>query len=119
MQVLSVIVSALLVLGTAAGSASAQDAEGSKDHPMLSRMPGYSISTYDAQDFSVFDFATDPPTHVEGRYWRIDYSVPDNGKKSGPVQIARNYADLLVKRGGKKVVEQVDAGGGTEVAWMP
>lgn len=119
MRVFTVFASTLLVVGTIAIPAIAQDAEGSKDHPMLSRMPGYVIGDYDAQDFSVFDFATDPATHVEGRYWRIEYAVPDGGKKAGPVQIARNYTDLLVKRGGKTVVDQVGAGGGTAVAWMP
>lgn len=119
MRVFTVFASALVVVGAIAWPAAAQDAEGSKDHPMLSRMPGYVIGDYDAQDFSVFDFATDPATHVEGRYWRIEYSVPDGGKKAGPVQIARNYTNLLVKRGGKTVADQVGAGGGTAVAWMP
>lgn len=119
MRVFTVFASTLLVVGAIAIPAIAQDAEGSKDHPMLSRMPGYVIGDYDAQDFSVFDFATDPATHVEGRYWRIEYAVPDGGKKAGPVQIARNYTDLLLKRGGKTVVDQVGAGGGTAVAWMP
>ena len=119
MRLFTAFASALLVVGIMASSANAQDTEGSKDHPMLSRMPGYVITTYDAQDFSVFDFATDPATHVEGRYWKIEYGVAEGGKKSGPVQIARNYTDLLVKRGGKKLVDQVDAGGGTALAWMP
>jgi outer membrane protein OmpA-like peptidoglycan-associated protein len=119
MRPFTVFASALLLAGAIAIPASAQDAEGSKDHPMLSRMPGYVIGNYDAQDFSVFDFQTDPTTHVEGRYWKIEYIVPEGGKKSGPVQISRNYTDLLVKRSGKKLVDVVDAGGGTSVAWMP
>jgi OOP family OmpA-OmpF porin len=119
MRVVTVFASALVFVGALAMPAIAQDVEGSKDHPMLSRMPGYAIGTYDAQEFSVYDFATDPVTHVEGRFWKIDYVVPDNGKKSGPVQIARNYTDLFVKRGGKKVADSVSSGGGTSVAWMP
>src|SRR5436189_3281710 len=86
---------------------------------MVSRMPGYIIQNYDAQDFSVFDFQTDPASHVEGRYWKIEYGLPEHGRKSGPVQIARNYTDLFVKRSGKKFPDAVDAGGGTAVAWMP
>jgi outer membrane protein OmpA-like peptidoglycan-associated protein len=119
MRPFTVFASALLIVGAVAIPARAQDAEGSKDHPMLSRMPGYVIQGYDAQDFSVFDFQTDPGTHVEGRYWKIEYGLPEGGKKTGPVQIARNYTDLLVKRGGKKVADSVDSGGGTAVAWMP
>jgi len=119
MRPFTVFTSALLLAAAIATPARAQDAEGSKDHPMLSRMPGYVIGNYDAQDFSVFDFATDPNTHVEGRFWRIEYVLPEGGKKSGPVQISRNYTDLFVKRGGKKLADSVDSGGGTAVAWMP
>jgi len=119
MRLFTVVASAFLIAVTIAVPAMAQDVEGSKDHPMVSRMPGYIIQTYDAQDFSVFDFQTDPTSHVEGRYWRIEYAVPEGGKKAGPVQISRNYTDLFVKRGGKKFPDAVDAGGGTSVAWMP
>ena len=34
-----------------AAAASAQDVEGSKDHPMFSRFPNYLISNYDVSDF--------------------------------------------------------------------
>ena len=46
MRLLTVAASALLMAGCFAASALAQDAEGSKDHPMLSRMPGYIIQNY-------------------------------------------------------------------------
>jgi OOP family OmpA-OmpF porin len=111
-----------VVLASLASSLSlvgiAQDEAGSKDHPMFSRLPGYQIEHYDAQDFASFDFQTDPPKAVEGRYWHIQYTVKEGGKKSGPLQIARNYTNLLVKQGGKKLVETVDAGGGTTVAQL-
>jgi outer membrane protein OmpA-like peptidoglycan-associated protein len=97
----------------------AQDADGSKDHPMFSRMPGYYIEEYDAQDFATFELETDPARKVEGRYTRISYWLKEGAKKVGPVQIARNYTDLLVKRGGKKLTDDVDAGGGRTVAQLP
>ena len=104
----------------AAASTQAQtDVEGSKDHPMFSRMPGYWIQEYDAQDFSLFEFSTDPRRSVEGRYWRINYALSDGAKKAGPVQTARNYTSLMVNRGGKKLADDVSAGGGTTVAQMP
>jgi outer membrane protein OmpA-like peptidoglycan-associated protein len=95
------------------------DTDGSKDHPMLSRMPGYYIENYDAQDFSKFDLETDPPKSVEGKYWHIEYWLNEGAKKYGPVQIARNYTDLIVKRGGKKIADDVDASGGTTIAQLP
>lgn len=96
-----------------------QDADGSKDHPMFSRMPGYYIEDYDAQDFTSFELDTDPGRTVEGRYWKISYWLKENAKKAGPVQIARNYTDLMIKRGGKKLFDDVDSSGGTTVAQMP
>ncbi len=95
------------------------DAEGAKDHPMFSRMPGYFIEDYDYQDFAPLDLETDPSKHVEGRYWTIQYHLKENAKKVGPLQIARNYTDLIVKRGGKKLLEDVDPSGGTTVAQLP
>jgi len=108
---------ALLTIGAVASAQ--DDVDGGKDHPMFSRMPGYAISNYDAQDFANFEFALDPAKKVEGRYWRIDYVLKEGARKAGPLQIARNHTDLLVRRGGKKLVEEVSAGGGTTVAeWV-
>src|SRR6266540_381103 len=90
-----------------------------KDHPMFSRMPGYYIEEYDAQDFSSFELDTEPPRKVEGRFWRISYWLKDGARKVGPVQIARNYINLMLQRGGKKLADDVDAGGGTAIAQMP
>jgi OOP family OmpA-OmpF porin len=95
------------------------DVDGSKDHPMFSRMPGYYIQDYDAQDFSSVDLDIEPPKKVEGRYWRIAYQLKDGQKKFGPVQIARNYTDLMIKRGGKKLVDDANTDGGHAIAQMP
>jgi outer membrane protein OmpA-like peptidoglycan-associated protein len=86
---------------------------------MFSRMPGYYIDDYDANDFGGLDLYLDPDKHVEGRFWQISYRLKEGAKRVGPVQIARNYTDLAVKRGGKRLSEQVDASGGTSVARMP
>ena len=94
------------------------DAEGSKDHPMFARVAGYFIEQYDAQDVSSVELATDPPKRVEGRFWKISYSLKGNAGKVGPVQIARTYTDPMVKGGGTKLVDDVDAGGGTTIARM-
>jgi len=97
-----------------------EDAEGSNDHPMLSRFPGYYIDNYDAQDFSAYEFRVgDQEQKVEGRYWQISYVLKEGAKKGGPVQIGRNYSDLFLKRGGTRLVEDLDAGGGVLTARMP
>jgi OOP family OmpA-OmpF porin len=113
------VIAAAVCLCAAPALAQDTDAGGSKDHPMFSRMPGYYIEDYDAQDFSSFELDTDPPRNVEGRYWKIAYWLKENAKKSGPVQIARNYTDLMIRRGGKKLFDDMDQSGGTTVAQMP
>jgi len=111
----------VIALFVAPATMAQDDAENSKDHPMFSRMPGYYINEYDAQDFSTLELDLDGNNtkKVEGRYWHIDYQLKEGSRKFGPVQIARNYTDLMVKRGGKKIKDEVDAGGGESIASMP
>lgn len=116
----TVAVAAICMIAVSFGSspavARAQDAEGSKDHPMFSRVPGYQITVYDAQDFAKFELSVDPAKTVEGKYWRIEYALKEGGKKVGPLQIGRSHTDLFVKRGGKRPTEDLSAGGGVTVA---
>ncbi len=113
------LIAAAMCLCAAPALAQDKDADGSKDHPMFSRMPGYYIEEYDAQDFSSIELDTEPPRKVEGRLWKISYWLKEGARKVGPVQIARNYTDLMVKRGGKKLFDDVDSGGGSAIAEMP
>jgi OOP family OmpA-OmpF porin len=111
-----------IVVCLVAVAASAQDdPPGSKDHPMFSRMPSYVIVDANVQDFGADDFNVghDTTKHVEGQYSRIQYAVKEGGRKAGPLQIGRNYTDLLVKRGGKRLTEELSAGGGETTASMP
>ena len=82
---------------------------------------GYYIEEYDPQDFGTYTFqlADDKEQKVEGRYWKIEYWLKDGAKKGGPVEIGRNYASLLTQRGGRKIYDTLDAGGGTLTARMP
>lgn len=111
----------LLALLCAAGPALAQeDAEGAKDHPVIARMAGYALSNAEVQDFGAYDFTIgDDTKKIEGRYWRLEYSLKEGAKNPGPLSIARNYANALIAKKGRKVFEGVDAGGGTATASMP
>jgi len=98
------------------------DTEGSKDHPMVSRFPGYYINDYDQQDFGSYEFQTGEDQHqkIEGRYWRIEYWVKEGAKKGGPIEIGRNYANLFTQRGGRKLFDDLDSrSGGVLTARMP
>ncbi|MBM3751032.1 MAG: OmpA family protein [Acidimicrobiia bacterium] len=104
-----------------AGPVDAQeaDAEGSKDHPVFSRMPGFYINNYDEQEFSSFDFSLDPERKVEGHYWSIQYVLNEGVRKPGPLQIGRNYTNLIRQRGGALLLEALDPSGGTTIARLP
>lgn len=118
MKPMSAVAFLLLAL-TAAPCLAQDDADGAKDHPMFSRMPGYYIEEYDAQDFANLELDLEPTKTVEGRFWSIEYWIKDGAKKIGPLQIARNYTALIVKQGGTKLFEDVDASGGTAIAQWP
>jgi outer membrane protein OmpA-like peptidoglycan-associated protein len=114
------LAAAALLAAPAPGFAQ-QDEEGCKDHPMLSRFPGYYISECEAHDFSTHDFTVseDAEKKAEGRYWRISYWLKEGAKSASPVQLSRNYANALAPRGGVRVFEAIDTSGGTATLRLP
>ena len=93
-----------------------------KEHPRFSGMPSYQISNVDEQEFGAGEFEIGgglPPKHVEGKYWEIQYSLKEGAKKAGPLQICRNYTAILLAKGGKKLLEDANSGGGTTTGTMP
>jgi len=97
-----------------------QDSAGCKDHPMFTRMPNYLIANCEDQEFSTFDFTVGETTRkIEGRLWRIDFAIKEGAKVAGPLQIGRNYWNAMAGKGGKRILEQLDTGGGVLVATMP
>lgn len=117
---LSVSLAAVLLFA-AAGPVRAQeaDADGSKDHPVFSRMPGFYINSYDEQEFSEFEFSLEPARKVAGHYWNIQYVLNEGARKPGPLQIGRNYTNLIRQRGGALLLEDLDPSGGTTIARLP
>jgi len=118
MKLTSLIALACLLV---AAPALAQDEAGCKDQTFFTRMPNYIIDNCEDQEFSVFEFTlTDGGTEkVEGRYWHINFHIKDEVKPAGPLQIGRNYWNAMASKGGKRLVEALDAGGGQFVANMP
>ncbi|MDQ3012466.1 MAG: OmpA family protein [Acidobacteriota bacterium] len=97
------ICACLLVLVSSVANAQ-QDVKGSSDHPLFpNRMPGYSISNYQQQDFSAYKFRTRPPQNVEGKYTRIHYYLKDTNQHPGGVAIRRNYENAIKAVGGQVV----------------
>jgi OOP family OmpA-OmpF porin len=90
-----------------------EDLDGSKDHPLFTRIPGYYIDDYTQQDFSSFEFEGKDgnPVAVEGRFTKIGYRPKD--KTVSPIQIGRNYQNAFAKIGGIIVFQDLSTGGGS------
>lgn len=108
----------LLAFLLAVGTATAQpDAEGSKDHPMFTRMPGFYIEDYQASDFDSNQFIVSTKVEgdweeksIEGKKTTIWYTLQEGAKESSALQIIRNHQKAAEKIGGKKLYENDDPG---------
>jgi outer membrane protein OmpA-like peptidoglycan-associated protein len=118
------VVVLLVLLVSAALPALAEgekDIEGGKDHPLLTRMPGYYLSSYEAKDFDSSEsaYAPAPDDRWEGKTTKLGYSAKDETKLTSMEQIARNYEAALRRIGGKvlysdsgTVAVKIQKGGG-------
>jgi outer membrane protein OmpA-like peptidoglycan-associated protein len=101
----------LLVSCFMAGIALAQtDIQGSKDHPLITRMPGYYISEYTLSEFGAYDptVIDGKDVHWEGKVYSIGYSREESGRSVSTLQIVRNY-EAAIKRIGGKILGSGDA----------
>jgi outer membrane protein OmpA-like peptidoglycan-associated protein len=113
MQHLKTIIMAIIAILFSTVTLSAEeDQMGGKDHPLLTRMPGYFISTYSQNDFDKFDFEIKggTTTSIEGHFTEIGYRP--NDKAASPIQIGRNYQNAITKIGGTVLFEELSSGGG-------
>ena len=99
-------------------SVAQEDAEGSKDPSLFTRMPGFYISNYDELQFDKFDFPVSEgkTQSVEGHHYHINYYLNDNAKTPSGIQVMRNYTNAIKKIGGQVVYEFED--GGTQYSIM-
>lgn len=95
------------LLSTAVVVLAQEDVPGSKDHPLLTRMPGFFISAYEQKDFDQTDFKSSKgdDIRVEGRTIHIEYEIEDGKRAPSEIQILRNYENAIQKIGGFKVFE--------------
>jgi len=104
-----------LIIGSA--SAQEEDVEGSKDHPLLSRMENYYISGYEEFEYDSHEFydAEDNEYVIEGHKWVIEYTLKEGIKPPGQLKVRQNYINAIKKIGGtilfdKGVYMKVEAG---------
>lgn len=95
-----------------------KDVAGSKDHPLVSRMPGYFISSFQDKQFDQIVFTTGAPPKtaqvpVEGHTYRYIYKPGQSLANSKPsaLQVVRNVQDALKKMGAQVVYEAAWNGG--------
>ncbi|MDM7994624.1 MAG: OmpA family protein [Acidobacteriota bacterium] len=100
----------ILLLGlvlTLVPFASAEDAEGCTDHPLLSRMPNFYIEECETQEFGEEEmyFGEDQSRMVEGKRTAISYAIKEDAPRVSELQVRRNYINALTKVGGKLMYE--------------
>ena len=99
-----ILPSILFILFLTVGVALAQtDIRGSKDHPLITRMPGYYISQYNVSEFAAFDPTVigGKDVHWEGKVYSYGYSRKEDGRPISMLQIVRNYETAIKRAGGK------------------
>ena len=91
---------------------SQNDAEGSKDPALFTRMTGYHIYRYDDLQFDQYEFkiSSTKTQVVEGHHLFIIYDLNDNVQAPSPLQIGRNYINAAKSAGGQLVYEWHDPG---------
>lgn len=84
-----------------------KDYRGSKDHPLLSRMPGFHISDYKEKEFESYKFiGSDKMTvPIEGHYYSITYHLDKGAPNPGELKVVRNIQNALQRIGGKVIYE--------------
>lgn len=91
-----------LLAGSGLLMAADQDVKGSKDSPLLSRMPGFHIEQYTDNEFDSHRFIGQDkkPVVVEGHKFFIGYYLNKGVAAPGELKIRRNIQDALKKIGG-------------------
>jgi OOP family OmpA-OmpF porin len=99
----------VLAVSSFAGFAVAQevDAEGCKDHPLLSRMKGFYITSCES-NFDAVDIYTAEGTTVtvEGQKTVIGYALNEGAPSPSYLQIRRNYGNAMKSLGGTLLYEE-------------
>lgn len=108
---LNILLGGILIFSAGSGFAQ-NDADGSKDPALFTRMPGYHIYRYDDLQFDQYEFkvSNNKSQTVEGHYLFIIYEPNDNIQVPSPLQIGRNYINAAGLVGGQMVYEYHDPG---------
>ena len=78
------------------------DYKGCSDHPLLSRMKDFYISSCQEVEYDAHTFydAKGKRQAIEGHKWRISYKIKKGFKPAGVLKIKKNYINSVKKIGG-------------------
>lgn len=102
MEKITTLLILILMSITSISYAQETDKEGSKDSPLLSRIPGYYISDQTNKDFDSYTSPYLTEDNVwEGKATQTNYSVKEGTKEFSFIQLVRNYENAIKKLDGK------------------
>src|SRR5688500_9377352 len=84
------------------------DMEGCADHPLFTRMPNFYL--YDcSENFAALELEVrdDSIQSQEGNLTYIEYRF-NEGKRPSWLQVTRNYENVILKLGGRKIYSNVE-----------
>lgn len=83
-----------------------KDKPGSKDHPLVTRIPNFYIASYKDIEFGAHDFQLKKVKQkVEGRKFEITYRQQGGAQLMSSIQKVRNYTNAIKKIGGEVIFE--------------
>jgi outer membrane protein OmpA-like peptidoglycan-associated protein len=117
---ISIFISILLA---GLGIAFQEDVEGSKDHPLLSRMQNYYISGFEETENDSYEFYDDKDNEylIEGHKWVISYTIREGFEPPGQLKVRQNYVNAIRKIGGTILDERrlyIKVTRGTKETWI-
>lgn len=77
-----------------------------QDMTYFSGMPSYDIWSADDKEFDEYKFCDGKkPVTVEGKLWKREYGLKNEGKEASGLQIIRNYSNAIKNMGGTILIE--------------
>lgn len=85
-----------------------QDIEGSRDHPLLTRMDNYYIDEYEEYEYDSHEFYDEEDNEyvIEGHKWVIGYTLKEGIESPGQLKVLKNFINALKKIGATILLER-------------
>ena len=101
------LATAIVLLITLGSSYAQEDYKGCRDHPMLSRIKNFYISSCEEIEYDSHNFYDEKGKMqvIEGHKWRINYKIKKGFTPEGVLKIKKNYFNAVKKIGGTVLKE--------------